>query len=182
MIAAMRRALPIVLLLCVLPQPTSAQTRFEISGGYAVARDPRDEVTLPAGWMAGAALTLTPTLSAVAEVSGQYKTVALFNANARLRMLTVMGGLRASGRIGALTEFGQVLVGVLCASGSAFGATTAARSFSVQPGVGLDYPLTKAWAARSELDLRLIRSQPDATNGSTQYRFVAGLVYRHRPR
>jgi hypothetical protein len=54
MIAAMRRVLPIVLLLCVLPRPASAQSGFEISGGYAVARDPRDEVTLPTGWMAGA--------------------------------------------------------------------------------------------------------------------------------
>ena len=40
MIAAMRRALPIMLLLCVLPRSASAQTGFEISGGYAIARDP----------------------------------------------------------------------------------------------------------------------------------------------
>jgi hypothetical protein len=182
MIAAMRRVLPTVLLLCVLPQPASAQTGFEISGGYAVARDPRDEVTLPAGWMAGAALLLTPAFSAVADVSGQYKTAALFNTDARLSVLTAMGGVRAAARIGALTEFGQLLVGVVRASGSAFGSTTAGRSLSVQPGVGVDYPLANAWLARAELDIRLLAAQPDRFTAGYQYRFVAGLVYLHRRR
>jgi hypothetical protein len=179
MIAAMRRALPIVLLVCVLPRPASAQTGFEISGGYAVARDPRDAVTLPAGWMAGAALTLTPIFSVVADISGQYKTAALFNADARLSALAAMGGVRAAARIGVLTEFGQLLIGVVRASGSAFGSTTTGRSLSIQPGVGVDYPLAKTWLARAELDLRLLAAQPDTFNAGYQYRFVAGLVYRH---
>jgi hypothetical protein len=178
----MRRALPLVLLLCLSPRHVAAQTGFEISGGYSLARDPRDAVTLPAGWVAGAAWRLTPALSAVADASGQYKTVALFDSDARLCVLTLMGGVRASGRIGMLTEFVQVLAGIVRASGSAFGATTTGRSAAVQPGVGVDYPLATRWAARAELDVRVMRSQPDATNGSVQYRFVAGLVYRNRPR
>ena len=182
MIAAMRRVPPIVLLLCMLPRPTLAQAGFEISGGYAIARDPRDEVTLPAGWMAGAALSLTPTFSAVADVSAQNKTVALFNTDARLSVLSAMAGVRAAARIGVLTEFGQLLVGVVRASGSAFGSTTTGRSLSVQPGVGVDYPIAKAWLARAELDLRLLAAQPETFNAGYQYRFVAGLVYRHRRR
>jgi hypothetical protein len=181
MIAAMRRALPpLIALLCFLPRPASAQTGFEISGGYAVARDPRDEVTLPRGWAVAAALTLTPTFSAVADFSGQYQTVALFNSDARLSVFAAMGGLRAAARIGALTEFGQLLAGVVRASGSAFGSTTSANSFSIQPGVGLDYPLATAWAARAQLDLRLIAAQWDTFNAGYQYRFVAGLVYQRR--
>ena len=182
MIAAMRRALPILLLLCVLPRPAAAQTGLEISGGYAIARDPRDEVTLPAGWMAGAALRLTPTFSAVVDVSGQYKTVALFNNDARLSVLAAMGGFRAAARIGALTEFGQLLAGVVRASGSAFGSTTSGHSLSVQPGVGVDYALAQVWLARAELDLRLLAAQPETFNTGYQYRFVVGLVYRSRPR
>ena len=180
MIAAMRRALPIVLLLCVLPRPASAQNGFEISGGYAVARDPRDEVTLPAGWMAGAALTLTPTFSAVADVSGQYKTVALLSTDARLSVHTVMGGLRASARLGRLTEFGQIVAGAVRTSGSAFGSTTTGTSVGVQPGVGIDYPVTSRLSARAEFDVRLVRHQSDATNGGHQFRFVAGVAYRVR--
>jgi hypothetical protein len=182
MIAAMRRALPLVLLLGLVSRHAAAQTGFELSGGYAIARDARDEVTLPAGWVAGAARHFTPLLSIVADVSGQYKTIPLLNTDARLSVHTVMGGLRAGSRIGRLTEFGQVLVGVVRTSGSAFGATMTGRSVGVQPGVGVDYPLTDRIAARAELDVRLIRRQADATNGGLQYRFVAALVRRFHDR
>src|SRR6476646_10837670 len=98
MIAAMRRAWPLVLLLSCLPGPAAAQT-VEIAGGYAIAHDSRDAVTLPVGWMAGVAIDLTRTFSIVADASGQYRTIALFNADARLRLHTMMGGLRANGRL-----------------------------------------------------------------------------------
>lgn len=171
----------LVLLLSLPPRLAAAQS-FEIAGGYSLARDPRDAVTLPAGWIAGAAIDLTHTVSAVADVSGQYKTIALFNADARLRAHAVMAGLRATGRLGVWREFGQVLVGIVQTSGSAFGSTTTSRTLGIEPGVGLDYPLTPAWAARAELDIRLMAAQPDGQNSATQYRFAAGLVYRCRPR
>jgi len=173
----MRFAWPLVLLLLCLPRAADAQA-FEISGGYSIARDPRDQVTLPSGWMAGAAIALTPAFSLVADASGQYRTVALFNADARIRVHTVMGGVRAAARVGRLTEFGQVLIGVVRTSGSAFGATTTGQSLGVQPGIGIDYPRAARWAARAQLDVRLIRRQADATNGGLQYRFVAAVVYR----
>ena len=182
----MVRALPVVLwlvlLLCLLPRLASAQPPVEVSGGYSLARDPRDEVTLPAGWMAGAAVRLTHSISAVADVSGQYKTIALVGSDARLSVHTVMGGVRASVRIGRLTEFGQVLAGIVRASGSAFGSTNVSRSLGIQPGVGVDYPLARRFTARAELDVRLIRSQPDTNNAGYEYRFAAGLVYLIRLR
>jgi hypothetical protein len=181
MIAAMLRAAAIAILLAVLVRPASAQS-VEISGGYSLAHDPRDEVTLSAGWMAGAAFPLASVFSAVADVSGQYATIALADTDATLGMHALMGGARASGQIGVFTEFAQVLAGVTRASGSAFGSTSAAHAFAIQPGIGLDYPLTAAWAVRAEFDVRLIRSQPDATNGGSQYRFVAAVVYRRPPR
>ncbi|MCU1381877.1 MAG: hypothetical protein JWL71_574 [Acidobacteria bacterium] len=182
MIAAMRRALPLVLLLLAVPRQAAAQRAFEVSGGYAAARDSRDEVTLPAGWTAGAACDLASAVALVADVSGQYKSIALLNSEARLRVHTVMGGLRVGSRIGRLTEFGQVLAGVVRTSGSAFGATTTGQSVGVQPGAGVDYPLTDRLAARAEFDVRLIRRQAEATNGGLQYRVAAGLVYRSRRR
>ena len=186
MISAMVRALTVVvllvLLLCLLPHPASAQPSVEVSGGYSLARDPRDEVTLPAGWMAGAAVGLTHWLSAVADASGQYTTIALVGSEARLSVHTVMGGVRASARIGALTQFGQVLVGIVRASGSAFGSTEVSHSLGIQPGVGADYPLTRTFTARAELDIRLIRHQPTTDNSGYEYRFVTGLVYRIGPR
>jgi hypothetical protein len=180
MIAAMRRGWPVVLLLAVFPCPVRAQTVFEVSGGYSLAHDPRDAVTLPAGWFAGAAIGLTSALSAVADVSGQYKTIPLFESEARLTVHSVMGGLRVSARLGRLVEFGQVLAGIVRTSGSAFGSTTSGQSFGVQPGAGIDYLLARTWSARAELDIRLIAAQPDAQNGGHQYRFVAALVYASR--
>ena len=179
MIAAMRRVVPMLLLL-LMPRHALAQTPFEVSGGYSLAHDSRDQVTLPAGWIAGAAIGLTPAFAAVADVSGQYKTVALLNADARLSVHTVLGGIRASARLGRLTEFGQILAGVVRTSGSAFGSTTTMLAIGVQPGAGVDYPLTPRWAARAELDVRLIAAQQDAQTGGTQLRFAACLVYRRR--
>ena len=185
MISAMLRVTTIALaLLGLFPRLARAQAAVEVSGGYSLAHDSRDIVLLPAGWAAGAAIGLTrvPVFSLVADVSGQYATITLVDADVRLSVHTLMGGVRASGRLGVFTEFGQVLVGVVRTSGSAFGSTETARSFGIQPGVGLDYPLARAWAARGELDIRLIGDQPNANNSGYELRFVAGLVYHVRPR
>jgi hypothetical protein len=179
MITAMRRVIPVLLLL-LAPRHALAQTPFEASGGYALAHDARDQVTLPAGWIAGAAIELTPTFDAVADLSGQYKTVALVNADVRLSVHAVLGGIRASARLGRLTEFGQILAGVVRTSGSAFGSTTTVHAIGIQPGAGVDYPLTPRWAARAQLDVRLIAAQQDAQTAGTQLRFAASLVYRRR--
>jgi hypothetical protein len=177
----MRRTLPITLLLCCLSRPGAAQTRVEISAGYALAHDPRDAVTLPAGWVVGAALPITSAIAVVADISGQYKTITLFTSEGHLSVHTVMGGVRAAARIGRLTEFVQVMIGMAHTSGSAFGSTSTATVLAVQPGGGVDFPIARSWAARAGLDVRLLRSQPDATNGGYQSRFTAALVYR-RPR
>ena len=182
MIAAMIRVLPLLLLLLLLPHQASAQPAIEISGGYTIARDPRDDLTLPAGWMAGVAVDLSHAIAAVADLSGQYKTVALVGSEARISVITVMAGVRASARIGSLTESVQVLAGVVRTSGSAFGATSMGRSFGIQPGFGVDVPLARRLSARGELDLRLIGSQPETGNRGYQYRAVAALVYRAKPR
>jgi hypothetical protein len=178
MIAAMRRAWPVVLLLALAARPATAQPPIEVSGGYALARDPRDEVTLSPGWIAGTAFGLGHAISAVADVSGQYKTIALIGTDARLSLYAVLGGLRAAAKIGPFVEFGQLLTGVLRATGSAAGSSTTRHSLTLQPGVGLDYPVTERWAARAQIDFRLIASQPDAANGATQWRFAAAVVYR----
>ena len=182
MISAMVRLLPMLLLLSLLPRPAMAQPPIEVSGGFALARDPRDDITLPTGWTGGVAVDLTHALSAVADVSGQYKTVALVGSDAQLNVHTVMGGIRASARLGRLTEFAQVLVGDVRTAGSAFGATTVSHSLGIQPGVGVDFPPASRLSARAQLDLRLIGSQPDAGNRGYQYRFAAGVVYRVNPR
>jgi hypothetical protein len=178
MIAAMRAALRFALLLCCVSQPAAAQTALEISAGYALAHDPRDAVTLPAGWIVGIAKPITPAIAVVADISGQHATIPLFTSAAELSVHTAMGGLRVSARIGRLTEFAQAVIGVARICGSAFGSTSRSTRLAVQPGGGVDYPLGRGWAARAQVDVRLLRSEADATNGGYQTRFAASLVYR----
>jgi len=154
-----------------------AQTRFEVSGGYALAHDSRDQVTLPAGWIAGAAIGLTPAFAAVVDVSGQYKTVALLNADARLSLHTAMAGVRASARLGRLTS----------------SVKSCWRRADQRLGVRRDdYRARDRHPARSRrrlsVDAALAhggagrpadRRAAGAQNAGTQLRFAACLVYRH---
>jgi hypothetical protein len=178
----MIRTLACALLVCLCPRPSAAQmwAPLEISGGYSAVNDPKNLVSLPVGWMAGGALRVTDSLAAVADVSGHHTTVAGTGSDLRLSVLAVMGGLRASGRIGRATEFGQLLAGVARGSGSAFGVTTTTSAFALQPGAGLDYPLSAAFSARGEVDLRFIKDQGEGDSAGHEYRFVVGLVYRLR--
>lgn len=179
MIAAMRCAWPIVLLLCCVSRPAAAQTGVEISGGYSLAHDPRDAVTLPAGWIAGLAMPLTSAIAVVADLSGQHATIPLFTSEAHLSVHTAMGGIRASARIGRLTEFAQALIGIAHVSGSSFGSTESSTGLAFQPGAGVEWPLNRAWSARGQFDLRVVRGAADLSGGATQLRGAATLVY-HR--
>jgi hypothetical protein len=180
----MIRAIAIVALLVSLaPRTALAQpfTPLELSGGYSAVNDPNDQVSLPVGWMAEGALTLTGWLSAVADVSGQHTTVDAFGSDLHLGVFAAMGGLRASRRLGRVTEFGQLLTGLVRSSSTAFGLTSATDALGLQPGLGIDYPLGGPLAARGELDVRFIHNQGDGNNSGHEYRFVAAIVYR-RPR
>ncbi|MGH9145013.1 MAG: hypothetical protein ACRD2I_28070 [Vicinamibacterales bacterium] len=178
----MLRALSIALLLGLVARSADAQIRLELAGGYSLAHDPRDGITLPAGWMAGAVIGVTPALAIVTDVGGQYKTIPLLQGDARLAVHAVMGGVRASTRVGRLIEFAQIAAGIVRTSGSAFGSSTTAQSASVQPGLGVDYPAARALAVRAQFDVRLVAAQPDAQNRGLQYRFALALVYRNRHR
>jgi hypothetical protein len=183
MIAGVIRRPAIVALLCLLSRPAAAQifTPMELSGGYAFVRDPRNDISLPIGWMAGGGVTLTDWLSAVADVSGNHKTISAFGSDVHISVHTAMAGVRGSVRAGRLTEFAQVVAGVVRGSGTAFGFTSTTNAFGVQPGLGVDYPLTRRLAGRAEFDVRFIHSQPAGNNAAYEYRFLAAIVYRLRP-
>ena len=173
-----------LLALCVAawPHRATAQTSHsvEIFGGYSFAHDPMNNISLPAGWLSGGAVGVTDWLAAVVDISGGYKTVDAFDADIRLSAHGVMAGGRVSARLGRLTEFGQMLAGVVRGSGTAFGFTHATNAFTLQPGAGLDYPLSERFAARAQIDARFIQNQPDGNEAGYEYRFSAALVYRLR--
>jgi hypothetical protein len=175
----MIRSAAVLVLLVTMRAPAAAQTRsLEIFGGYSFAYDAKSETELPAGWSAGAALALNPWFAAVGDVAGHYATVHTFDATVRLTTHAVMGGGRAFARIGPLTEFAQLLAGVVRGRGTVFGLTETNAVFAYQPGVGVDYPLTDRLAGRAQLDVRLVRNTPGGSEAGHEVRFCASLVYR----
>jgi hypothetical protein len=169
------------------PRASHAQTRprLEVYAGYSYLNDPDNSVlqatagdsSLNAGWMAGAAAPVSNWLSVVAETGGNYKTLATIDSDLHLTVLSFMAGARASAKVGRLTEFGQVLVGGVRGSGSAFGLTVSTTGFALQPGAGLDWPLGHHVAARLESDFRAISASGNGRDRAHQIRVVAALVY-----
>lgn len=161
-----------MLLVLAWPAAVSAQG-WEASGGYSMLRDTKDQLTFPAGWTAGAAAALNRWLSVVADVDGQRKTIPSIGSDIVLTSHAFLAGGRGSTRLGRFTEWAQVCVGVFVARGDAFGSSEASSSFAVQPGLGLDYPVSAHWSARAQLDLRWIRT-------GEQVRVGGSIVYRRR--
>jgi hypothetical protein len=176
----MIRSVAVAMILLGSAIPAAAQPSPEIFGGYTFVHDAKNDISLPAGWLAGGALPIAPWLSAVADVSGSYRTEEAFGIDVRTRTLAALAGGRASARLGRVTEFAQLLAGLVRGSGSAFGFTDTTNALAVQPGVGIDYPLADRLAARGQLDVRFIRNQPNGNEAGYEYRFSAAVVYRIR--
>ena len=154
--------------------PTIAQAgEWEAWAGYSWLRDTTDRVTFPVGWTLGGGRSLASWLSVVGEIDGQRKTIPSIGSNIVLTSNGFTVGARASTRVGPFIEFAQLSSGVVRENGDAFGASSVSTFVVIQPGLGLDYPLGKRWAARGEVDVRRIST-------GQQLRAVAVLVYRRR--
>jgi hypothetical protein len=150
----------VVLLALAVARTSAAQTvdRRQIVAGYTSMSDVTDHVTFPLGWFAGAAAHLNPWLSVVADVDGQYKTIPFIDTDIHLTSYSATAGARASTPLGRFVEFGQVLAGVVVSRGTLFGSTATTKHAVIQPGVGVDYPVSRRWAIRGELDMRFLSS------------------------
>ena len=172
------------------PGPVLAQNRSPVEiagGGYSFMRDFRVKENFPAGWFATGACDITSWLTAVGEVAGTYKSqdVSLdstkFSTTTRLH--TFLGGARHSWRLKGVTPFGQVLVGVAHETG---GTTifrpsigTAETKLALQPGGGVDIPMTDHLSARLGADYRRIYAKRKNTDekGNNEFRLAAGIVF-----
>jgi opacity protein-like surface antigen len=169
-----------ILLLVFLSRPAAAQTpRWEVSGAYDFTRDSTTDVDFPIGWTAGGAYLITPWMSAAGEIGRSRKTIPVIGSEVRLGLVTYMAGLRLRRPAGRVSEFGQVLAGVVSTTGTAFGVASASTHFGLQPGAGLDFGLTRRLSARAEIDFRLVRGG-DQVDSEHHVRFAAGVVYAFR--
>jgi hypothetical protein len=164
---------------------TPAPLPIEMYAGYSYLRDPGNSVIAAtagdngfhAGWAAGVARRLWRHMDVLGEASGHYKTRTTFDEDVRLSFHGFLAGPRASIEVGPFREFGQVLTGVVHASGSAFGVTVTTTAFAVQPGGGVDVPIGARVAARVQLDYRWINGS-EFRRSANQFRAVAALVVR----
>jgi hypothetical protein len=147
---------------------------LEISTGYVYVRDTTVDVTFPAGWSIGVSKGLGNWLSIAAAYDDGRKTIPSVAGDLTLGVRTIVAGGQASARVGRATEFGQLLFGVVHATGDAFGVSEASTHACVQAGAGLDYPLTRKVAFRVELDYRVFFSR--TSDLGRQVRALTGVV------
>ncbi len=164
-----------MILFSLAPRSASAQVAqsvraWEVAAGYQTLDDPQDRVTLR-GWMLEAALRLTPWLSAVGETGAAARTIL----DVEIRQFAVLGGARASARIGPFT-------GVAQSASTVFGESSSDTAFALQPGGGVDIPLGREsrLALRLQIDRRAILGGPFETDDRHDVRFGAALVYAPR--
>src|SRR5439155_25799770 len=146
--------------------------------GYSMMHDSDVEGNFPMGWFVSVGKTVTPSISIVGDVSGNYKTITVTpGVDAKLKVHTFAAGPRWSDRQGQITPWAQVLVGIANMSGSVFGIGASENGFSVQPGGGLDFDVNGSFGVRLGGNLRFIRS-----SGATgkEFQFVAGIVMHSR--
>lgn len=159
-VARSRLQLWVLVLLLGVPATVAAQhvEEGQIVAGYTSMTDVTDHVTFPAGWFVGAAARLNSWLSVAIDVDGQYKTIQFIDSDIHLTSHAPTAGVRASGQLGKFVEFAQLLAGGVRSSGTLFGSTEVKWHGVLQPGAGVDYPLTQRWAIRGEFDVRIISS------------------------
>lgn len=174
------------LLLAFAPRPAAAQEPgIEIAGGGGVVRDDKNTVNLR-GWYLEGAARLRPGVSVVVEGSSEWRTQPLYAgdfevARITLRVNSVMAGARLGARVWKVREFAQVLAGRLSAPGSNASAPDPTPHWSVQPGIGVDFPLMSRLAFRVEFDARFIGTDQRGNENGVQFRLTSGLAYKLRP-
>jgi hypothetical protein len=169
-----------IMLVAATPRFAGAETWTprEVSGGYVFLNDSDNQIRLPAGWMAGGSLRLTGRLSVVGEGGISTRTTTTFGSDIRVKVGTLLGGVRAEARLGRLTEFGQVLAGAVLGSATGFGVTSTNTALGLQPGAGLDYPLSARVAGRVQADVRFIRGGSNDSTPGHEIRLLVGVVLK----
>jgi opacity protein-like surface antigen len=156
-----------------LPPLARAQDepRYEFHAGYAYLRDLGEGGSdLPVGWSASFAWNFTPSLGAVIDVGGNYKT----EAGVDLSQHAFLGGVRYSFRGESLTPYVEALAGATRASASALGVSDSATDFAAQAGVGLAFRVSDRLSARVGADFRNIFSEGESFQ---QFRAIAGIQF-----
>jgi hypothetical protein len=149
----------------------------DVAIGYSILHDSDAEETFPMGWLFAGGVNLGSNVALVGEAGGNYKTVSVLGTDVNLRVHSFLGGVRVQNRRPKAMPFGQVLVGLAHMGASALGEGDSSNGFAIQPGGGVDIPLSSSLGARVQGDYRMIRSDGETGN---EFRFGFSLVFAFR--
>ncbi len=154
--------------------PASAQeSAGDVGFSYSILHDSEAEETFPMGWLFAGAANLGRNVAVIGEVGGNYKSVDVLGTDVNLRVHSFLGGIRVHNRTPKVMPFGQVLIGLAHMGASVLGEGESANGFAIQPGGGVDIPLTSSLGARIQGDYRIIRSEGETGN---EFRVGFGIV------
>jgi hypothetical protein len=171
------------LLIAGFASPASAQndSKTDISAGYqwlsAKASSENESRTFPAGWYVDTAGHVTPLLSIVGQVSGNYRTFD--DEGFDLAIHTFMAGIRASSQ-GRIRGYGQFLAGGASLKASDAVASDSETDLALQLGGGLTVPATARIGLRLGVDyVRIFAKEDGAVLGEdvNGFRFIVGAVF-----
>jgi len=166
--------------------PAAAQDapKAEISAGYnwlGAKQSGEDELEkFPKGWYADVAGNVTPMISIVGQVTGNYKTFE--DEDFKLKAHTFMFGVRASST-GMVRGFGQFLIGAAKLNGTEIGGPGKASEtdLAYQVGGGVNIMGSGPVGARVGLDYLRVQAKDDgellggeSLNG---FRFSIGVTF-----
>jgi len=148
---------------------------YEWFGGYSFYRDQSDGESFGGGWALSGARQMTPRIDLVGTISGSHRSEDVLGVNvASSSIHTFAGGPKyAWPPHDRFTPFAQVLVGIATVSSSAFGVDASSTGFALQPGFGVDVPITKPVALRLAFDVETIHA---GGGWFTGFRINAGLM------
>jgi hypothetical protein len=152
-----------LMLLATVVRPVAAQPvgapRYEVAAGYAYMHDNDSSYNFPGGWVVSAAAGATPWLWIVGEAGGSYKTLSIPGDPPKFTVYHFMGGPRVTvARDRRLSPFAQVLFGAARATTAVLDVRDTVTDFAYQPGVGIDFNLTRHAAVRLDGAYRIIRA------------------------
>jgi opacity protein-like surface antigen len=154
--------------------------------GYSYLHDDRIAIagvsgSFPLGWQLSGTYNLVPAFGLVADASGQYKSGDVVPGSGvgdlTLHVHALHAGVRFTAR-GELRPYAQLLAGVTHSSLDVAGVGTSSTDFSLQPGVGLIFPVSDDIGIGVGMDYRVVFTELEKTK---EFRALIGVVFHLSP-
>ena len=162
----------LILSFAVAAPAAGQEHKADVAFGYSLMHDSDLEETFPMGWSFAVNGNLNDRFGVVGEIGGHYKTIEFLGADLSASVHTFMGGPRFRKQSGKVVPFAQVLAGMARGSVSYLEESEHGTDFAIQPGGGVDVPVTDRFGIRLQGDYRIITGEESVN----EFRFVVGGV------